>query len=79
MSGHALNHQGWSRPLKDSQANTVLDASVFDWEQGVQLIDTENHWRARLKALPQEFFCRARLKVYRIILKVTAWREELNF
>lgn len=44
-------HQGWSRPLKNHQVNptVILDAARISWEDGLQLTDNENHWRARLK------------------------------
>ena len=50
--------QGWSTMLKDYQTSppTVLDASRIDWNKGLELVDNEYHWRAKLKGVTTRLF-----------------------
>jgi hypothetical protein len=50
--------QGWSTKLIDYQTSppTVFDSSRIDWNKGLELIDNENHWRAKLKGVTTRLF-----------------------
>jgi hypothetical protein len=52
------SHQGWSKELKDRQLTPplTLDAAKLDWTEGLQIVDKENHWRARLKGSTVKLF-----------------------
>jgi len=58
------SHQGWSKPLRDHQVNPVvtLDAASIAWEEGMQLVDNENHWRARLRESTVRLFLLGQLE-----------------
>lgn len=51
-------HQGWSTPLKDiiSEPPVKLNGTALDWNDGVQFVDGENHWRARLRGAKARLF-----------------------
>lgn len=51
-------HQGWSTPLTDVGNSSVekLDGASLDWNGGVQFVDSENHWRARLRGTNVRLF-----------------------
>lgn len=51
-------HQGWSKPLADISNGSAekLDGSRLDWNGGVLFVDSDNHWRARLKGADVRLF-----------------------
>lgn len=50
--------QGWSTKLKDENINppTALDASAIDWREGIELVDNENNWHAKLTGASTRLF-----------------------
>lgn len=50
--------QGWSTALRNYQTSpeTVFDASRIEWDKGLELIDNENHWQARIKGATTRLF-----------------------
>ena len=51
-------HQGWSTPLTDVSNGSAakLDGSGLDWNGGVLFVDSDNHWRARLRGANVRLF-----------------------
>ncbi|GAG54463.1 unnamed protein product, partial [marine sediment metagenome] len=51
-------YQGWSTPLADisTDSNEKLDGSSLDWDRGNLFIDSENHWRAKLRGTEVRLF-----------------------
>jgi len=50
--------QGWSTKLKDENLNPPadLDASEIDWREGIELVDKENNWHAKLPCASTRLF-----------------------
>lgn len=47
--------QNWSKIIRDEEGN-LFDASKLSWEQGTQMNDSEQNWKARLKAANVRLF-----------------------
>lgn len=41
--------KGWSTPLRHNESGKIVNAATVDWDSGVQLVDDDNNWAARLK------------------------------
>lgn len=51
-------HQGWSTPLTKvtGGSSEKLDGSSLDWNEGALYVDSDNHWRARLRSADVRLF-----------------------